>query len=44
MRRILIIVAVGSYAALGLYDLFTGRTRVGAAEVLLAVVNTLLLL
>lgn len=44
MRRILIVLAIGSYAVLGLYDVLTGRMRAGVAEVLLAVVNALLLL
>jgi hypothetical protein len=44
MRRVLIVAAIGAYIALGAYDIFAGRLRVGVAEVLLGTVNTLLLL
>jgi hypothetical protein len=42
LRRILLIAVVVTYAALGVYDLCTGRVRTGAAGVLLAVVNAIL--
>ena len=42
MRRVLAILVVSSYAALGLYDLCTGRPKVGAAGVLLSILNGLL--
>lgn len=42
MRRALAILIVGSYAALGVYDLCTGRPKTGAAGVLLSLVNVLL--
>lgn len=42
MRRVLAILVVGSYAALGLYDLCTGRPKTGAVGVLLSIVNALL--
>lgn len=44
MRHYLVIACVLSYAALGAYDLCTGRGRQGAAECLLATVNAILFL
>jgi hypothetical protein len=44
MRCYLALACIGSYALLGIYDLVTARPRMGAAEVLLAVVNAILFL
>ena len=44
MRRYLALACILSYAVLGVYDLATGRLRMGAAETLLAVINTILFL
>ena len=43
MRPFLLGVMIGSYVALGVYDLATHHLKQGAAALLLAVVNVLLL-
>jgi hypothetical protein len=43
MRTALLIVALGGFACLALIDLSHGRTDVGAAELMLAAANYLLL-
>jgi len=44
MRRYLVILCIAAYAVLGIYDLCTGRLRVGVAELLLSLVNAVLFL
>jgi hypothetical protein len=44
MRRYFVLACILSYAVLGFYDLATRQYRIGAAEVLLAVVNAILFL
>ena len=44
MRRYIALIAIVSYGVLGVFDLCTGKPRLGSAEVLLSIVNALLLL
>ena len=44
MRKHLVVLCIFSYLALGFYDLCTKQYRRGAAEIMLAGVNMLLLL